>query len=155
MADLPVRAERLLDLLDERRVQYPAPSLEPGCPCQLHRDLREQRRTGRLHHEDNAAVRFPEAAVDRYSQSQVDAYGAGHDLGPDPYEGLPDDGSSPDYGGENGGSAGDCQGYDPCIQPGDDQTRGRRYARALASAPFCERIAATASIRPYRRCTTK
>jgi len=37
---------------------------------------------------DSGAVKFPQAAVDRYSQSQADAYADGHDLGPDPYEGL-------------------------------------------------------------------
>jgi hypothetical protein len=70
--------------------------------------------------DDNAVVRFPQAAVDHYSQSQADAYGAAHDLGPDPYESLPDDDSSPDYGSEDDGSASDCQGYDPCIPPGGD-----------------------------------
>jgi hypothetical protein len=69
---------------------------------------------------NNAAVTFSQAAVDLYSQAQADSYAAGHDLGPDPYEDPPDDGSSPDYGGQDGGSAGDCQGYDPCIPPGGD-----------------------------------
>jgi hypothetical protein len=59
---------------------------------------------------DNAAVKFPEAALDRYSDAQAAAYASSHDLGPDPDEGLADDGG----GGE------DCQGYDPCITPGDD-----------------------------------
>lgn len=49
---------------------------------------------------DGGAVKFSQAAVDRYSQSQADAYESGHDLGPDPYEGLsyatPGD-SIPDY----------------------------------------------------------
>jgi hypothetical protein len=60
---------------------------------------------------DNAEVRFSQAALDRYSQAQADAYASGHDLGPDPYEGLPPSGSSV---GDN------CQGYDPCISPGSD-----------------------------------
>jgi hypothetical protein len=38
---------------------------------------------------DGGEVRFPQAAVDRYSQSQANAYGATHDLGPDPSEPLP------------------------------------------------------------------
>jgi hypothetical protein len=38
---------------------------------------------------DDGVVRFPLAALDRYSQAQADAYAAGHDLGPDPYESLP------------------------------------------------------------------
>ena len=63
---------------------------------------------------DDAVVTFPQAAVDRYSQAQAAAYAGGHDLGPDPYEGLPGDG-----GGEIG-AAEDCQGYDPCITAGDD-----------------------------------
>jgi hypothetical protein len=36
---------------------------------------------------DGGRVRFPEAAVDAYSQQQADDYAADHDLGPDPYEG--------------------------------------------------------------------
>jgi hypothetical protein len=35
-------------------------------------------------------------------------------LGPDPYEGLPGLEAADDAGGV------DCQGYDPCIEPGDD-----------------------------------
>jgi hypothetical protein len=68
---------------------------------------------------DDAAVKFPQAAVDRYSQTQADAYAAGHDLGPDPHEALPPTSSEPDI---NGGDAGGehCQGYDPCISPGGD-----------------------------------
>jgi hypothetical protein len=38
---------------------------------------------------DGGKVRFPDSAVDAYSQDQADAYAADHDLGPDPYEGLP------------------------------------------------------------------
>jgi len=60
---------------------------------------------------DDAEVRFSQAAVDRYSQAQADAFASGHDLGPDPYEGLPAPESS---------DGDDCQGYDPCITPGDD-----------------------------------
>lgn len=37
---------------------------------------------------DDGVVRFPQGAVDRYSQAQADTYAAGHDLGPDPYESL-------------------------------------------------------------------
>ena len=66
---------------------------------------------------DNATVKFSQAALDRYSQTQADAYAGGHDLGSDPYEGLPPTTpESPD--GE--GSGDDCQGYDPCLPPGDD-----------------------------------
>ena len=64
---------------------------------------------------DNAVVRFSEAAVDQYSQAQADAYASRHDLGPDPYEGLP-----PTEPPSNGGEDQDCQGYDPCITPGPD-----------------------------------
>jgi len=66
---------------------------------------------------DDAVVRFPQAAVDAYSQDQADAYASGHDLGPDPYEGLP----APDPE-EGGGEAvpENCQGYEPCLTPGDD-----------------------------------
>jgi len=64
---------------------------------------------------DNATVTFSQAAVDLYSQTQADAYGSSHDLGPDPYEDLPGDGASPDV--ENGGGGGgDCdENYDPCV----------------------------------------
>jgi hypothetical protein len=65
--------------------------------------------------DDGGEVRFSQAAVDRYSQTQADTYAGDHDLGPDPYEGIayarPDDpapeydpGQSDDYGstpGEN------------------------------------------------------
>ena len=68
---------------------------------------------------DNAVVRFPQAAVDQYSQNQADAYASSHDLGPDPYEGLPP-AESPRTGGEADGGDQDCQGYDPCITPGPD-----------------------------------
>jgi hypothetical protein len=44
---------------------------------------------------DYGVVTFPEAAVDRYSQTQADAYADSHDLGPDPYESLPFSDSSP------------------------------------------------------------
>ena len=63
---------------------------------------------------DNAVVRFSQTAVDAYSATQADTYAGSHDLGPDPYEGLPPQESSGDGGGA------DCQGYDPCIEPGDD-----------------------------------
>jgi hypothetical protein len=43
----------------------------------------------------DGVVKFPQAAVDLYSQTQADAYAASHDLGPDPYESLPLAGSSP------------------------------------------------------------
>jgi hypothetical protein len=68
---------------------------------------------------DNAVVRFPQAAVDQYSQEQADAYASSHDLGPDPYEGLPT-AEPPGNGAEAGGGDQDCQGYDPCITPGPD-----------------------------------
>jgi hypothetical protein len=68
---------------------------------------------------DNAVVRFPQAAVDQYSQEQADAYASSHELGPDPDEGLPP-AESPGNGGEAGGGDQDCQGYDPCITPGPD-----------------------------------
>jgi hypothetical protein len=71
---------------------------------------------------DDAAVRFPQAAVDVYSRTQADAYASGHDLGPDPYESLPDGGSLPNDGSQTGGK--DCQGYDPCIPPGADADCG-------------------------------
>jgi hypothetical protein len=60
---------------------------------------------------DGAIVKFPQAAVDSYSDAQAAAYASSADLGPDPSEGL----AAP---AEDGG--GDCQGYDPCIEPGDD-----------------------------------
>jgi hypothetical protein len=37
----------------------------------------------------DALVKFPQAAVDLYSETQADAYAASHNLGPDPYESLP------------------------------------------------------------------
>jgi hypothetical protein len=46
---------------------------------------------------DGGVVKFTQTAVDRYSDSQAAAYAAGHDLGPDPYEGLALAGSEPDY----------------------------------------------------------
>ena len=67
---------------------------------------------------DDATVKFPQAAVDLYSQEQADAYASTHDLGPDPYEGPPPTDSMP--GGEGGSGGQDCQGYDPCIPPGPD-----------------------------------
>jgi hypothetical protein len=66
---------------------------------------------------DGGVVRFPQAAVDAYSQSQADAYAGSHDLGPDPYEGLPEVAPPEDSPGPEGG---DCQGYDPCLAPGPD-----------------------------------
>jgi hypothetical protein len=66
---------------------------------------------------DDAVVTFSQAAVDRYSQAQADTYAGGHDLGPDPYEGLPSP-ESPSSG--DGEAVDDCQGYDPCITPGVD-----------------------------------
>jgi hypothetical protein len=38
---------------------------------------------------DDGMVKFAQAAVDRYSASQADAYASTHDLGPHPYETLP------------------------------------------------------------------
>jgi hypothetical protein len=66
----------------------------------------------------DGVVKFPQAAVDLYSQTQADAYASSHDLGPDPYEGLPPTASTRNDGGGSGGQ--DCQGYDPCITPGAD-----------------------------------
>jgi hypothetical protein len=66
---------------------------------------------------DNGVVKFSQTAVDRYSQVQAEAYGSTHDLGPDPYEGLPPTTPVPP---DAGGSGDDCQGYDPCLPPGDD-----------------------------------
>jgi len=65
--------------------------------------------------DDGGEVRFSQAAVDHYSQTQANTYARAHDLGPDPYEGIayatPDEpapeydpGQSDDYGstpGEN------------------------------------------------------
>jgi hypothetical protein len=69
---------------------------------------------------DNGVVKFSQAAVDRYSQAQADAYASTHDLGPDPYEGLPYEDSPPSGGDGGADSNEDCQGYDPCIPPGSD-----------------------------------
>jgi hypothetical protein len=80
---------------------------------------------------DDGVVRFSQAAVDSYSQQQADTYAGGHDLGPDPYEDLP---QSPQGLSSGGGGGQDCQGYDPCIPPGDDvdcgsgEGDGPRYA---------------------------
>jgi hypothetical protein len=63
-------------------------------------------------------VKFPQTAVDRYSQAQADDYAGSHDLGPNPYVGLPRPESPPTDGGGSGGQ--DCQGYDPCITRGVD-----------------------------------
>jgi hypothetical protein len=66
---------------------------------------------------DGGAVRFTQAAIDRYSQPQADAYASSHDLGPDPYEtaapskasppsnpelGAPSGGNIPSYENGNG-----------------------------------------------------
>jgi hypothetical protein len=64
---------------------------------------------------DDAVVRFAETAVEAYSQTQADRYGATHDLGPDPYDGLPPADAPPDTAPSD-----DCQGYDPCLEPGPD-----------------------------------
>lgn len=52
---------------------------------------------------DGGVVRFSQAAVDRYSQSQADSYAVDHDLGPEPA--APDAGSS-DPGASTDSSAG-------------------------------------------------
>jgi hypothetical protein len=44
---------------------------------------------------DDGVVKFPQAAVARYSRTQADAYADSHDLGPDPYESLPLSHTSP------------------------------------------------------------
>lgn len=68
---------------------------------------------------DGGEVRFSQDALDLYSQTQADRYAGSHDLGPNPYEDLPETGSPPGDGqGTTGGK--DCQGYDPCIPPGGD-----------------------------------
>jgi hypothetical protein len=69
---------------------------------------------------DKGAVRFPQAAVDSYSQAQAEAYASTHDLGPDPYEGFSSRAPPSNGGGGGAGGAQDCQGYDPCITPGAD-----------------------------------
>jgi hypothetical protein len=66
---------------------------------------------------DNATVKFPTGAVDVYSQDQADAYASTHDLGPE-NEGVPP--PNPPTGGGGGSGGEDCQGYDPCINPGPD-----------------------------------
>ncbi len=65
---------------------------------------------------DNGVVRFSQVALDRYSQAQADSYASNHDLGPDPYEGLPLADTEPPPAPE----VQDCQGYEPCIAPGGD-----------------------------------
>jgi hypothetical protein len=67
---------------------------------------------------DRGLVRFSQASVNAYSQEQADAFASSHDLGPDPYEGLPPDTPAEPYG--EGDPGEDCQGYDPCIEPGPD-----------------------------------
>jgi hypothetical protein len=44
---------------------------------------------------DGGEVRFSQAALDLYSQTQADAYAGSHDLGPDPYGSLPPPESAP------------------------------------------------------------
>lgn len=68
---------------------------------------------------DNAVARFSQTALEQYSQDQADAYASSHDLGPDPYGGLPST-EPPSSGGEEAGGDRNCQGYDPCIAPGPD-----------------------------------
>jgi hypothetical protein len=66
---------------------------------------------------DDGAVKFKQASVDRYSQSQADAYAGGHDLGPDPYEALADgDGYGSAPGTES--TPADCHpDYGGCLDP--------------------------------------
>jgi hypothetical protein len=72
---------------------------------------------------DDGVVKFPQAAVDRYSQTQADAYAESHDLGPDAYESLPfsdSSQSSPDSTPSTGGNtAGRCDpNYEgECLDP--------------------------------------
>lgn len=66
---------------------------------------------------EDGVVKFPQTAVDLYSQTQANAYAYSHDLGPEPSEGSPS-GPSPNGGGGTSGQ--DCQGYDPCITVGAD-----------------------------------
>jgi hypothetical protein len=68
---------------------------------------------------DDGIVRFSQAAVDVYSQTQADSYASSHDLGPDPYEDFPGTAVPPEDAQPNGGGD-DCQGYDPCIAAGTD-----------------------------------
>ena len=56
-------------------------------------------------------VKFSQAAVDLYSETQADAYAASHDLGPDPYESLPLSDSPP--------SSPDPPSPGPAIEPSD------------------------------------
>jgi hypothetical protein len=51
---------------------------------------------------DDGVVKFSQAAVDHYSQSQADTYASGHDLGPDPDSGL-----------ASSGTSGSAQPYEP------------------------------------------
>jgi hypothetical protein len=91
---------------------------------------------------DGGAVEFPQAAVDRYSQRQADAYASAHDLGPDPYEGLSYSGSDdsvPDY---------EVPDYEPDYTPPDDYTppgenipnydNGRGYRVQCADGTFSQ-----------------
>jgi hypothetical protein len=91
---------------------------------------------------DGGIVKFPQTAVDRYSQSQADAYASAHDLGPDPYEGLSNPGSDdlvPDY---------EAPDYEPEYTPPDDDTppgenipnydNGRGYRVQCADGTFSQ-----------------
>lgn len=63
--------------------------------------------------DDGGLATFPQAALEMYSQEQADAYADSHDLGPtvDADVAAPTDPPPP---------AEDCQGYDPCLEPGPD-----------------------------------
>lgn len=105
-----VRRERVLALLDERRVGFP-PGLEPRDPVDGRNNVRERRRGIICTTSQDGLVKFSQAAVDLYSETQADAYAASHDLGPDPYESLPLSDSPP--------SSPDPPSPGPAIEPSD------------------------------------
>ena len=86
-----LRAEHLLDLLGRRRVSL-ASGVEPGGATDPHHDVREQRRPSHMQDQrrrrGQSSRRPPSTATRRV---EADAYADGHDLGPDPYEGLPEE----------------------------------------------------------------
>jgi hypothetical protein len=86
------------------------------------RDAEVECKTG-----DGGVVRFSQAAVDRYSQSQADSYAAHHDLGPEPTAPDPDTsgldaGTEPSAGGSPDSSTDFCATHD-CI-PNYDNGHG-------------------------------
>jgi hypothetical protein len=107
--------------------------MEPRDPVESQHEMRERRRTGCLHDERQRDHQVPPGRRGQLLRDAGRRFASSHDLGPDPYEGLPDTGSAPDDGREMGGGE-DCQGYDPCITPGADvdcaggSGNGPRYA---------------------------